>query len=149
MRENKYNKIKITTADSIFYINTNYHLLQWRMSNKANGWNQWIVSYCIWTCLTAISSSPSIQHSSTESSREKNEPFNTSNCRNMFCLVVVYLGQTRRKCFSSSIWFKLQCLHNRCSLCIQDCLCLPFSVPKSWSLSRYFERICLIFWLFN
>uniref|UniRef100_A0A672PMZ2 Utrophin n=1 Tax=Sinocyclocheilus grahami TaxID=75366 RepID=A0A672PMZ2_SINGR len=46
------------------------------------------------------------------------------------CLVVVYLGQTRR---------------NRCSLGIQDCLYLPFSISKSWSLSRYFERICLSF----
>ncbi len=90
-----------------------------------------------------LSSSPCKKGIFSESLSSVNEGIRASNLGRNVSLTWRYLGHIIRKCFSSSICCRSQCLQILCSRSLHVCLCLPLSISRSWSLNLYLERICL------
>ncbi len=72
-----------------------------------------------------------------------NDGIGASNLGRNFSLTMWYLGQIIRKCFSSSICCRSQCLQILYSRSVNVCLCLSISISRSWLLNLYLERIGL------
>jgi len=71
----------------------------------------------------------------------KNDGIKVSNLGRKVSLTLLYLEQKSRKCSSSSMCCRSQCLQILCALSVHVCLCRPLSISRSSLL--YLERICL------